>query len=119
MAATWKWNSLVGIRIHENGVVENLYSGGNCVMVQLYEWTEEGDEEGYVHYNFNGFWNDLDHLKNCLGLGKTHKGDSIYRNENVSWVFYSNSGWSYLPKVCELFAKAGMNFEVCTDPKRE
>lgn len=94
MAATWLWKDKLGTITFDYGrgkQTHNLYTGGNCLAVMLYEYKENGKDM----YSFNGFWCDLKHLENCLK-------DNIYDEATkVKINTYYKDGL----KVAGLFAK--------------
>ena len=84
MAVTWSWSEKLGsmefTQKHEKEEFHytlNLYCG-NCLAAIIYEFKDQ--ETGKDMYQFNSFWNDKDHLKNCLGLSKDFN-TNIYNNE--------------------------------------
>lgn len=96
----------------------NMYSA-NCVAAIIYEYKEKDEETGKVHnmYQFFGFWNDLDHLKRCLGLMKSYDGTctNLY-NGTEDWDNWTklklNTYYPEMIKVAALFAKAGHKVEL-------
>ena len=82
MAITWDWNTKIGTieERYEDGssYVYSCYGGGNCPMVTLAEWEQDGKEWHSLH----GFIGDKQHLENCLK-------DDLYRNV-VSVTLYSS-----------------------------
>lgn len=94
MAATWMWRDKLGTITFDYGrgkSTHNLYTGGNCLAVMLYEYKENGKEM----YSFNGFWEDVKHLKRCLDGGIYEEAVKVKLN-----AYYKDAA-----KVAELFAK--------------
>ena len=68
------------------GKITWLYNGeefevyidkANCLGALIYEYQEDGRNM----VQLQGFWNDVQHLKNCLGLTKDFKQDgNIYKD---------------------------------------
>ena len=125
MAVNWQWKHKMGevkvVRTWPNGEVEkfklNLY-GANCVAAIIHEF-KQVDEQGNKHamYNFFGFWNDLDHLKRCLGLKKNYDGQksNLYDGKGSidNWVHLKlNTYYPEMIKVGALFAQAGHHVEL-------
>ena len=102
MAVNWNWKNKMGTITFVNGVgkkyKETLYQA-NCLGVLVYEYTKDNKHM----YEFGGFWDDLAHLKRCLGLVKGE--ENIYSNvvKIRLNVFYKDC-----LKIAELFAKANI-----------
>lgn len=113
MSVNWDWKAKKGVITWRNSKNDkkrfkvNLYQA-NCLGALIYEYKEDGKEM----YRFIGFWNDLDHLKRCLGLKKTYDNflENIYE-ENIVKIklntFYKDS-----VKIADLFARAGFKVEL-------
>lgn len=108
MAVNWDWNYKKGeITLKRKGNFKiNIYCG-NCSGALIYDFK---DENGKEMYQFYGFWNDLKHLKNCLGLSGAHKGDNIYKDEFKKVKL--NVYYSECLKMAELFTQAGIKVEL-------
>ena len=72
MAVTWEWKDKMGtvdyVRDDGESFSCNLYNG-NCMMVMLYEYT---DDNGAEMYTLMSFFSDKAHAKRMLGLDKTY-----------------------------------------------
>ena len=75
MAITWYWNHIIGKMKykHDKGYKafhKQIMGGGNCLAILAnYEEPHPMNDlkkKGWVVYG--EFWNDIDHLKRCLGL---------------------------------------------------
>lgn len=110
MAVTWDWKVKVG-QLNYKDYVLNIYSGGNCLAVQV--WEGQDEKTGIDVYQFNGFWDDTEHLKRCLGLSKGY--EDIYKTSGLQSVQF-NTYWKEsqyeICKMAKLFAKAGHKVEL-------
>lgn len=95
----------------------NMYSA-NCVAAVVYEFKQKDEETGKIHnmYNFWTFWNDMNHLKICLGLKKDWQGkkNNLYDGsyDMDCWTKIKlNKYYTEMLEVGSLFAKAGFNVE--------
>ena len=98
MALFWDWNKKIGemevAQTHENDsrrLTFNLYNGNAC-LIMIYEWTEL---DGKEKYNLHGFFVDIQHMKNCLGLNK--KGGY---EENIYFTPYERAVKFRFSKKC-------------------
>ena len=77
MAVTWSWKNKIGkIKItddHERTFWVNMYDGGNCPLVLIYEW-KENRKNMYTLWNFFG---DKAHMQKCFGLQKNVEGKKV------------------------------------------
>lgn len=104
----------------------NIYRA-NCVGAVIYEWKQKDEETGKVHdmYQFWGYWNDLNHLKRCIGLIKDYSGNysNLYNGSVYSdkWVKLKlNTYYREMLTVARLVAKAGYKVEIYyKEPKNE
>lgn len=126
MSVNWSWKHKMGeVTVVRQWKAEdkpikfklNLYSA-NCVAAVIREY-KEVDEAGKKHnmYQFWCFWNDLDHLKRCLGLIKNYDGkkDNLYdgHDDIDHWVKIKlNIYYPEMVKVGALFAKAKHRVEL-------
>lgn len=103
----WNWDRKMGeiTAVDErtkNKFNINLYEG-NCLAVAIYEFQDSNQ------YQFMYFWNDIQHLKHCLGLTKQYKdnvyGDSIYKVK-------LNAYFKDCISMAKAFAKAGYTVEL-------
>lgn len=108
MAVNWSWKDKKGYLVCErfiNGKKVkfnvNIYSA-NCLGALIYDYE---DENGQDMYNFWGFWNDMEHLKNLLGLSKKYK-DNMYKEEVKE--IRLNINYKDNIKIAEAFAKSGI-----------
>lgn len=111
MAVNWYWNNKCGELTMKNSQQNkkykiNLYAGSNCMMVLLYEYHDE--ETNKDMYQFQGFWDDIDHLKRCMNVNS--KGiyvgdeDNIYEDAVKLKINIAKAPRECY-KIVELFAK--------------
>ncbi len=109
MAVNWNWKQKMGVAtmLHSNGSKYklNLYQG-NCLGVLIYDFKSE---DGKNMYQFYGFWNDAQHLKNCLGLSKQYK-DNLYKGKMLK--IRLNTFYKENIQIAKLFAKANIKVEL-------
>lgn len=117
MAVTWSWKEKLGelhfSQKHPSGAFYKykltLYCG-NCLAAILYEFKDKETHKNM--YQFNSFWGDKDHLKNCLGLAKGY--DDLYSDETNKLTkvklntYYKKDAFI----IAELFCKAGYKVEL-------
>lgn len=96
----------------------NIY-GANCVAAVVYEYKEVDSNTGKKRdmYRFWCFWNNISHLKRCLGLIKDYDGSkSNLYNGTQDWDNWKklklNIYYKDMLKMAELFAKAGHKVEL-------
>lgn len=121
MPVTWEWTHKIGeisVRREEKkdefiNFKLNIYSG-NCLAIVLYEFKDSETKES--KYNFWCFWNDLQHLKRCLGLKKGY--NNLFKDEGSdNWTKIKlNTYYSQSIKMADLFAKAGHKVELYYKP---
>ena len=133
------WYTLVQTHTFESGEVDLLTGerklktvkrkfkiglyGGNCLAACIYRYKAPTDDPKDIDpktgkpriigwYSFSGFWNDIQHVKNCLGMSKDHK-DNIYKQCD-EWVekIHLNVFYPEMLQVAKLFAKAGIRVEL-------
>lgn len=98
MSINWNWNDKMGKVTDERGFVSNLYRG-NCFMIAINEFT---NNEGIKQYSLAWFFADETHLKNCLGLTKEYKENSI---NDYHWKeFELNTEYAETWKFAKLIA---------------
>lgn len=87
----------------------NIYQA-NCLGALIYDYKNEETKKDM--YRFWGFWNDLEHLKNCLGLTKDYS--NIYIDNGFQSVpkIKLNIYYKNCLKIAECFAKAGIKVEL-------
>lgn len=114
MAITWQWKDKCGEFITEQ-ILDNevrqfthsLYEG-NCFLIMLNEW----EEDGVNKYSLYSFFADETHAKNCLGLTKGHTNmwtDSWDRVIKIRINKKKSRNWK---KIVTLFAQAFDNIEI-------
>ena len=103
----------------------NLYTGGNCLAVMLWEYKGPSDDPNNIdpktnkikivdRYRFDGFWSDIKHLKNILGLNpKEGHTTNVYNEDPVSKLVAVKLNIAYhnkaeIIKAAELFASVGI-----------
>ena len=108
MAVNWSWKNKMGVLTCKDSSGKkykvNLYEA-NCLGALIYEYKSDGKEM----YSFWGFWNDVTHLKNILGLNKKNE-DNLYKDVVVKISL--NTYYLSNLKVAELFAKAKTKVEM-------
>ena len=126
MALTWDWDKKIGemevVQTHGTDAKRltfNLYNGNACLII-VYEWTEPNGKE---KYSVHGFFVDIPHMKNCLGLNK--KGgytENIYNtpHERVTKFRFSKKCRD-LKKIIPLIIEAfdNINIEIYTEAEEE
>ena len=75
MAVRWDWSDKLGTAtvwntFREEEVTLTLYRG-NCLLIFLYEFT---DDDGTEQYQFMNFFDDKPHAKRMLGITKNYDG---------------------------------------------
>ena len=105
----WEWKHKVGTMHCKNLKNQkyklNIYKA-NCLGAIIYEYKDTETKENM--YRFSHFWNDLTHLKKCLGFFK--KEDNLYNDFLVKISL--NTYYKDSIKIAELFAKAGFKVEL-------
>ena len=94
MSVNWNWTDKMGTVECKNDEREytlNVYLA-NCLCVLVYEF----EKNGKSYYEYGGHFNDLTHLKACIGLSKDWEGkhNNIYKDLWVKWklnTFYKNT----------------------------
>ena len=58
-----------------------------CLVPYTTREPREYEENGKPMYSFNNFFNDITHLKKCVGLMKDWKGEfrNLFKDEWVKW----------------------------------
>ena len=110
MSVNWNWNYKKGYMVIERENDEgkkfrfnvNIYSA-NCLGALIYDYKNEKGEDMYT---FWGFWNDIEHLRNCLGISKKYKGENLYKGEVKE--IRLNINYKDSIKIAEAFAKSGI-----------
>lgn len=146
MSVNWSWKRKMGEMVFENyhpafeeqiksGEVDALFSvniyEANCLGALIYEFVDDEDldengkpEEKYI---FWGFWNDLEHFKNCMGQGKKGSGydngkmvydDGRYKLVKARLNTYYR-GTNRILKMAECFTKAGIEVELYYEEPKE
>ena len=93
MSVDWNWKDKIGTvecKQDDQEYTLNVYLA-NCLCVLVYECEKDGKR----YYEYGGHFNDLQHLKVCIGLSKNWQGkkENIYKNLWVKWklnTFYKN-----------------------------
>ena len=120
MAVNWDFRAEKGF-VYFKGTDDNVK--GKKIKWHFYQanclgcFTREYKEDGKDMYAFMTFYNDLDHLKRCLGLKKLWDG----RLENVFDDYYANFKPYKIKlnvyykdnlKIAECFVRAGYKVEL-------
>ena len=107
---TWNWKKKMGSckwYCNDGTTTKvNIYVG-NCLGVFILDYKDEETKE--EKYQFVTFFNDEQHLKNCLGLSKGYKED-IMKNRIKSLKL--NTYYKASLEMGVLFAKAGYKVEL-------
>ena len=84
MSVNWNWKELKGEITFKNdrGRFKVKIYNANCLGALIYEFKDKETKED--KYTFFGFWSDLNHLKNILGLSKKYQ-DNVYLNLNGNY----------------------------------
>lgn len=117
MSVNWTWKEKKGVMYFKQShpatgdfkFKVNIYKA-NCLGALIYDYKDE--ETKKAMYKFMGFWNDFEHLKNCLGLKKGY--DNIYIEKGFQSVLKVKLNVFYKDciKIAECFAKAGIKVEL-------
>ena len=116
MAVNWNWNMKMGVITWNNSNTEkvekvkvNLYKG-NCLGVVINDYKDK--ETNKKMYQFVTFFDDIDHLKRCLGLLKCWDGTTKNIFKNIILKVKLNIYFKDCIKMAELFAKGGIKVEL-------
>ena len=118
MSVNWLWKDKMGSLIYKYGDNEpfqvNVYKG-NCLCVLVYEY----EENGKPMYAFNNFFNDVIHLKKCIGLMKDHKGEfrNLFKDEWIKWRL--NTYFKDSLTIAKYLAQAGYPVELYYEEVKE
>lgn len=117
MSVNWSWKEKIGAmyikqlnkEVGDFKFKVNIYHA-NCLGALIYDYKDEETKEDM--YRFWGFWNDIEHLKNCLGLKKGY--DNIYNDNGYQVVLKVKLNVYYKKclKIADCFAKAGIKVEL-------
>lgn len=110
MAVTWKWDAKMGEMFVENDNPHikrknwkvNMYTGGNCMSVLLYEYRDKETKKNM--YTLYGWMDDVKHLKNHIDL--YHNVTRMKLN-----TYYLRSG-NELYKMAQVLTEAGIKVEL-------
>ena len=110
MSVNWYWKDKMGTVEYkdEDGVYTVSVYRGNCLCVLIYEFKEKEVEK----YIFHGFFNDLIHLKTCVGLTKDYEGKytNIYKGVWGKWKL--NTFFKDSLQIANVLTKAGFPVEL-------
>lgn len=113
---TWNWSDKIGEveEVYINGEgkktvgTTSIYAG-NCFAVLIVE----NPDDTYV---VTGFFNDKEHMKNCLGLSKGYT-ENIYNHEWHYWekitIYKDKADKKFIKEFVPSVALAFDNIEVC------
>jgi len=90
MSVYWNWNNKMG-KIECDNCFLSVYQG-NCLCVILHEKIIDNERI----FEFNTFFNDIDHLKKCIGLKKVNgnQRENLFANTWKKWflnTYYKES----------------------------
>ena len=116
MALHWDWKERCGevtlSQKQEDGTWKDfplrLYTG-NCCLIML---SEDDEKDTYA---LAGFFADVQHMKNCLGLNKKDGyGDNIYNTEiqRITKLRLNKSKARYWKDIITAFSKAFDNLTI-------
>ena len=110
MSVNWKWGDKMGTvecKQGDNEYTLNVYKA-NCLCVLVYEYEKDGKH----YYDYGGHFNDLQHLKVCVGLSKDWKGEkeNIYKNLWVKWKL--NTYYKETFSIVKPLTQAGFTVEL-------
>lgn len=110
MSVNWNWKHKMGVITFKDEYTKERYDvnfyRANCLGALIYEYKEEATKKDM--YIFKGFFNDITHLKRCLGLVKGY--DNIYKEIITKIklnVFYEENF-----VIAKYFAKANFKVEI-------
>ena len=113
MSVNWDWKAkksyIIAVDDWNGKTYKMTFYQANCLGCMLYEYKDP--ETKKPMYNFMGFWNDLTHLKRCLGLIKDFEGsyDNIHKNFKKVVL---NTYYKDVYKMADCFVKAGIKVEL-------
>lgn len=117
MSVNWSWKEKKGVMYFKQShptagdfkFKVNIY-GANCLGALIYDYKDEETKKDM--YEFFGFWGNLEHLKNCLGLKKGY--NNIYNDKGFQVVLKVklNTYYKNYLKIAECFSKAGIKVEL-------
>lgn len=117
MAVNWYWKHKLGTitLVQEHNEIKNTFKlniyCANCLGAIIYEYRDKETHKDM--YKFMGFWNNRQHLANCLGLTRGYK-DDIYKDPCNNYkkiklnMYYRKDALT----IAELFVKAGHKVEL-------
>ena len=127
----WNWNAKFGEMVNvwksRDGKKYRQTIGiykGNCfgVLIQTFYKKDEATNKRSIFYNFNGYWNNELHLRQCLGLVKNKS--NIYEETTLVRLntFYTRTAFERkeLMQIAKDFTKAGIKVSLYyKEPKPE
>lgn len=108
MSVNWLWKDKMGSLVwSENGshLKVNIYDA-NCLCALIRTYTDDNRDV----YDFYTFFNDITHLKKCIGLAKDYRGllDNMFKDK---WSnIRLNTYFKQSVQIAKWLTKAG--FEV-------
>ena len=110
MSVDWNWKDKIGTvecKQNKQEYTLNVYLA-NCLCVLVYEYEKDGKR----HYEYGGHFNDLQHLKVCIGLKKDWQGkyENIYKNLWVKWKL--NTFYKETFSIAKTLTQAGFAVEL-------
>ena len=118
MSVNWYWKDKMGSLMYKYRDNEpyqvNVYKG-NCLCVLVYQY----EENGKPMYSFNNFFNDITHLKKCVGLMKDYKGEfrNLFKDEWIKWRL--NTYFKDSLSIAKVLAQAGYIVELYYEEVKE
>lgn len=116
MSVNWSWKGKKGEITFNNArngknFKVNIYLA-NCLGALIYEYKDKETKKNM--YRFYGYWNDIQHLKNILGLSKEYK-DNLYKNEDIGIIIKKiklNTYYDDWHKIAKIFTISNVKVEL-------
>ena len=105
MSLNWTWHDVMGECAYTNGAKSTLYQG-NAQIIAINHLPDN-------MYNLAWFSADKEHLRNMLGLTKSHDGvlDENRRFFGIETIKL-NTAYKSIPDIVKDFAKAKVNINI-------
>lgn len=122
----WHWKKIIGEIVYKGEPPYNkkrIYQGNCLGVIGVFDNPSpcnDLEKPGWVVYG--EFWNDLDHLKNCLGLNKKEGySDNLYADVVKVRLntFYRDEDKKEFDAMCRLFMEAHVTLELYYEPYEE
>ena len=105
MAVNWRWDEKIGtidIFNYDKVVTYQLYQG-NCFLIMLYEYEEDGKDMWSMH----NFFVDKEHAKNCFGISKGYD-DNLFNHDRykIKKIRLNKGKYRYTKDLVDMLIKA-------------